>query len=85
MLETKEVGWGGAEGVREDAGICARLSACVHKRRSGPNCPSISTQLFYGQGVSVCESGWICECVCVCMGSQYLTCVLGYEWATAID
>jgi hypothetical protein len=26
----------------------------------------------------------MCECVGVCMGSQCLSCVSGYEWATSI-
>jgi hypothetical protein len=34
--------------------------------------------------VSLCMSRWKCECVRACMGSQYLMCVSGYEWATVI-
>ena len=55
--------WG--VGVRVETRARARLSACVHTRRSGPKCACISTQRFYAQGVCVCERGWMCERVCL--------------------
>jgi hypothetical protein len=52
------------------------------RRRVDRNVPPSSTQRSYALGC-VGVSEFVDVCVSVCMGSQYLRFVSGYEWATA--